>query len=142
MRRDWLWGCAAVPSAFLVALILLGYVSPIVKSSEWSTLAFLNGFAAIVGTGVLWVANRRSVRNARRAGREIELLVRPISALVNTPLACLVLFGGAALIKFVLVGEFRDWQLYFVISGSLGYIWALMDTAYTSADAIEATSSA
>jgi hypothetical protein len=128
MKRDWMWGWIAfAATGFLAAATVKGI--DFTPETRWMGLALVMGLAGGVGTLVLWLRNRHSVRRIVRAGGEAELIVRPVDAALRALRTYPAFFGSLILIRLV-VGSDIDWAHDLIFAAVMAYGLNLDWTAY------------
>lgn len=134
VKTDWKWGWVAIVPGMLIGVFFTDQMGLFSEAAEWRALAAWICLAGLIATAILWIVNQRSVRKLKRAGRPVQLVVRPFQAIMNTPEISLVMFGAFALAKLVFWGEVSNWQVSLIVSCVWGYFMALAKTAYVGPD--------
>ena len=134
MRRDWIWGWAAVLPALLVAFVVLEVTGLLHTASEWVATGSAMAIVGSIATGVLWIRNRRSIQRARQCGRDVELIIRPVDALASAAFLFPTIFGAMTLVRLLFDTQIDEWGRSIVFSGAFAYVTALTSTAYRKAD--------
>jgi hypothetical protein len=130
MARDWIWGWIAFLPATLLGFWVLGVTG--VRDTAPGAVAggLALAFTGSIVTGVLWTANRRSVRRAMATGREVELVIRPVDALAKAAVLFPGVFGLTTLIRLLFDWHADRWEDDVVLCGTMAYGYALVLTAY------------
>ncbi len=134
MTKDWKWGWIAILPGILIGFFLTDQIGLFSKTAGWEAVATWVFLAGLLVTATIWIVNQRNVSRLKRAGRPVQLVVRPLHAILETPEISLTMFGAFALAKLLLLGEVSNWQGSLIVSGVWGYATALAKTAYVGPD--------
>ena len=133
MRRDWIWGwISAVPA--LIAAMMLAERIGFLHDRPWLTVGFMLALVAIISTGTVWIANRRSLKTIERVGGEIEFLLRPVDALKKALVLFPAIVGVTVLIRLVIDSESIEWGKDIVHGAAIAYALSLASTSYKRAE--------
>jgi hypothetical protein len=133
MKSDWIWAWLGGLPAVIVAAIVIKSTGLSTGSPLMAALLMTTS-AAIVAIGTLWLRNQSSIRRLRRSGGEVELIVRPVDALLRGALHFPTFFGVTVLLRLLIHGPAIEWGQAIAFSGVLSFIYALTMTAYRKAE--------
>ncbi|MBY8825029.1 hypothetical protein [Sphingomonas colocasiae] len=129
MKRDWIWAWPGGLAGLAIALLAMGRLG-LRPESYGLTTTLLFGIVMAAATGAVWLKNRHSISAIRRAGGEIELVIRPVDAVLKALFRFPTAVGVFVLWFLLIDGRIDDWGKILLLSACASYYHALTYTAY------------
>ena len=134
MKWDWIWAWVAALPALVISFVAVMRSGLVPERQAYVAVGLTFASTALVSTTILYFMNRRSIAKLTRAGRDVELVVRPVDAIFKALVTFPALFGVFVLSHLAFREKVIEWDKLIVLSAGLAYMYGLSATAYKKVD--------